>query len=84
MKDIELISQSTIHSVSFVCSFGYKVVDVIRRKNRLNDFFTLKNIDDWSVHAVTRKDFFSFIRSRHGGVKMTNNPVGLDPLKDIY
>ena len=46
MKDIELISPKSVHSVSFVCSFGYKITGVVKKADRMNDRYTLKNLDD--------------------------------------
>ena len=84
MKDIELISPKSVHSISFVCSFGYKITGVVRKADRMNDRYTLKNLDTWREHAIMRKNFFSFIKRTHGGVEFTERKSRLDPIRDMY
>lgn len=64
MIEVEPISR-TIDSVSFVCSFGYSIKDVIKREHRMHDLYTLVD-DTGREHVVIRKNFFKFVNDRHG------------------
>jgi len=66
-EDVEIISK--YYDVSFVCSFGYSIKGVYMGKDRLNDIFDFRNIDTHEMcRGILRRDFFKFIKDRHGGV----------------
>lgn len=63
-EDIEYISPRSKYSISFVASFGYKVLYVNKKKNRMNDYYRLKNYDTGEIEGTTRKNFYNFINKR--------------------
>ena len=81
--EIEKISPRSVYNISFICSFGYKVVGFTRRKNRLNDIYTLWNLNTGATVQLLRREFFDFAQGKFGGLKKVNklpvfNPMSLD------
>jgi len=78
MRDeIELISDP--YRASFICSFGYKILYIEKKTDRLDDIFFLKPEEGKSV-VLTRKRFFEHVKNTFGGVKLTKRKPKLNPL----
>ncbi|ANS04909.1 hypothetical protein [uncultured Mediterranean phage] len=73
--DIETVSN--IYDVSFVCSFGYRIDEVIRGRSRMSDRFLF--IDENYAHiepcASDRRGFLEFVNKRHGTNKHDGDTV---------
>lgn len=73
--EIETISWKTAKNISFICSFGYKVLYYTRGKNRKFDRYFLRNLDTGEKVDVLRKDFYSFCKKKFGNLRMGEPPM---------
>jgi len=78
MKD-EVEKISNPYSVSFICSFGYKIAGKIGRPNRLDDMYIFKAEEGGQV-IVARRDFFDHVSTTFGGVVLSKRKPKLNPL----
>ena len=81
-EEIEVISN--IYNVSFVCSFGYFIQDVVKAEDRMEDLYTFKHWDTFDVIRIKRKDFFAEMEDRYGGITIGERNLNACKDHDLF
>ncbi len=76
-EEIEPISDP--YRSSFICSFGYKIIYIEKKSDRMDDIFYLQPEEGRAV-VVPRRDFFSHVSRKFGNVSLTSDVPVFNPL----